>query len=130
MVRYHPPMPHCVLEYSSNIVSPPDMREVLLAVHRTLVDTGLFSEGDIKSRAIRHEVFAVGDGAPDRAFVALAVEILEGRRDETKGAIADALFAALTGAFASALATSRCNVTVQIRDLHRPSYRRHRGDGG
>ncbi len=126
MVRYHPPMPHCILEYSSNIASPPDVRDVLLGIHRALVGTGLFSEGDIKSRAIRHDVFAVADGAPDRAFVALAVEILDGRTDEVKGTIADALFEALTAAFATAIATSRCNVTVQIRDIDRASYRRHR----
>lgn len=120
-------MPHCVLEYSSNVVSPPEVRDALLVIHRALVGTGLFSEADIKSRAIRHDVFAVADGAPDRSFVALAVEILDGRTDEEKATIADALFAALSGAFGAAIDSSRCNVTVQIRDIHRASYRRHRG---
>lgn len=122
-------MPHCILEYSANLASPPEMREVLLGIHRALVGTGLFVEGDIKSRAIRHEVFAVADGAADRSFVALAVEILEGRTDAVKGEIADALFAVLMAGFARAIETSRCNVTVQVRDIHPASYRRHRGDG-
>ncbi|HEY0592278.1 MAG TPA: 5-carboxymethyl-2-hydroxymuconate Delta-isomerase [Thermoanaerobaculia bacterium] len=123
-------MPHCILEYSSNIVSPPDVREVLLDIHRALVGTGLFAEADIKSRAIRHEVFAVADGAADRSFVALAVEILDGRTDQVKAQVADALFAVLAAGFARAIEASRCNVTVQIRDIHRASYRRHRGDAG
>lgn len=119
-------MPHCILEYSSNLASPPPMRDVLLGIHRALVGTGLFEEGDIKSRAIRHDAFAVADGAADRAFVALAVEILDGRSDEVKERIADALFEALTAAFARSMEGGRCNVTVQIRDIHRASYRRHR----
>ena len=120
-------MPHCILEYSSNVVSPPDVRELLLAVHRALLGTGLFAEADIKSRAVRHETFAVADGAADRSFVALSVQILDGRTDEVKAEIADALFAVVTEAFAAAISSSRCNVTVQIRDIHRASYRRHRG---
>jgi 5-carboxymethyl-2-hydroxymuconate isomerase len=121
-------MPHCILEYSANLPSKPALRDVLLGVHSALLGTGLFTEADIKSRAIRHEVYAVADGDPARSFVALVVEILEGRTDEVKGTIADALFAVLTREFAEAIAGWRCNVTVQIRDIHRASYRRHRGD--
>ncbi len=120
-------MPHCILEYTSNLVAPPEIRDVLLGIHETLGATGLFTIEDIKSRAIRHEIAAVADGAPDRSFVTLTVEILEGRSDEVKGTISDALFAALMSSFSSAVASSRCNLTVQIREIHRASYRRHRG---
>ena len=120
-------MPHCILEYSSNVVSPPEPREVLLEVHEALRATDLFALDDIKSRAIRHEITAVADGAPDRSFVTLTVEVLDGRSDEVKGALSDALFDVVMRAFSRAVESSRCNVTVQIRDIHKGSYRRHRG---
>lgn len=123
-------MPHCILEASDNLLDPPDWQGLLGDLHRTLAGTGLFSEADIKSRVIRHDTFRVADGAPDRAFVTLDVQILEGRTDEVKARISEALLSVLTGAFPRSAAAMRLNVTVQISDLHRPSYRRHQNQPG
>jgi 5-carboxymethyl-2-hydroxymuconate isomerase len=123
-------MPHCILETSSNVVAPPDMRGVLLQIHETLRATELFALEDIKSRAIVHETAAVADGAANRSFVTLTVEIMDGRSDEVKDAITDALFETLLRSFAHAMETSRCNLTVQIRDIHKASYRRKTGPAG
>ena len=123
-------MPHCILEASDNLLDAPDWQGLLGDLHRTLVATGLFSEEDIKSRVIRHDTFRVADGAPDRAFVTLDVQILEGRTDEVKTRISEALLPVLAGAFPRSAAGMRLNVTVQISDLHRPSYRRHQTQPG
>jgi 5-carboxymethyl-2-hydroxymuconate isomerase len=88
------------------------------------VGTGLFAEGDIKSRVIRHDTFRVADGAPDRAFVTLDVQVMAGRSDEVKASLSDTLLPVLLAAFPRTCAGMRLNVTVQISDLHRPSYRR------
>ena len=61
--------------------------------------TGLFGRTDIKSRAICHHVYYIGDGDPNRAFVALDVQILEGRTDETKSQIAEATLEVMKEAF-------------------------------
>ncbi|WP_306591336.1 5-carboxymethyl-2-hydroxymuconate Delta-isomerase [Geothrix sp. 21YS21S-4] len=117
-------MPHCILEASDNLLDQPDWGALLREIHRTLAATGLFQEADIKSRVIRPEAFRVADGAPDRAFVALNLQILAGRPDEVKSRVSDALMGVLAGAFPLSSAGMRLNLTVQISDLHAPSYRR------
>lgn len=118
-------MPHCILEASDNLLDQPDWRAVLKAINLALVATGLFVEADIKSRLVQHGCYVVADGAPDRAFVTLNVQILAGRTDAVKAEISEALLQVLLGAFPRSLAGMKCNLTVQISDLHRLSYRRH-----
>ncbi|MBU0984359.1 MAG: 5-carboxymethyl-2-hydroxymuconate Delta-isomerase [candidate division Zixibacteria bacterium] len=117
-------MPHCILEYSNNVLDVPDMRTLLQEINDTLAATELFNRDDIKSRAIRHDLVVVGDGAPDRTFVTLTVQILSGRDDETKASLSDQTLAVLKRAFPQTLEKTRCSITVQIREIHRPSYRR------
>ncbi len=115
-------MPHCILEYSNNIVDEPDFRGLLLEVHEALASTGLFKQADIKSRVIRHQRFVVGDGAPDRAFVTMNVCILSGRDDAVKAQLSGAVLRVLEGHFPRTFAEKRCSITVQVTDIHRDSY--------
>lgn len=121
-------MPHCILEASDNLRDQPDWTGLLREINRTLAATGLFSEADIKSRAVRHGVFVVGDAGADasreRAFVTLNVQILSGRSDEVKAQLSEALLPVLARAFPRTLADMACSLTVQVSELHRPSYRR------
>jgi len=117
-------MPHCILEASDNLLDQPDWAGLLREVNGTLAATGLFAAADIKSRFIRHGIFAIGDGAADCAFVTLNVQILDGRPDVVKAQLTEALLPVLSRAFPRTLAQMNCSLTVQITDIHRPSYRR------
>ena len=117
-------MPHCILEASDNLLDQPDWSELLRAINRTLGATGHFKLDDIKSRYFRHGTFAIGDGEPGQAFVTLNVQILGGRPDAVKAGLSEALLPVLAGAFPQTLARMTCSLTVQITDIHRPSYRR------
>ncbi len=117
-------MPHCILEASDNLLDQPDWSALLRAVNGRLVATGLFTEADIKSRVIQHSAFLIGDGAPDQAFVTLNLQILDGRSDEVKAQLSEALLPLLLAAFPNTMAGMRCSLTVQVTDIHRPSYRR------
>ncbi len=118
-------MPHCILEYSANVVDRPDMTRLLLDIHDALMATGLFNLADIKSRAIRHEQYFIGDGDPERAFVTLNIQILEGRSDEVKAQIGAAALEVLKRAFPESLRQLKCSLTVQVSEIHRPSYQRY-----
>jgi len=118
-------MPHCILEASDNLIDQPDWGTLLREVNATLAATGRFSAPDIKSRFIQHGTYAIGDGAPERAFVTLNVQILSGRTDAEKAELSDLLLPLLVRAFPETCARMTCSLTVQISDLHRPSYRRH-----
>ncbi len=117
-------MPHCILEYSANVVDQPDTTRLLMEIHDTLMATGLFTLADIKSRAIRHEQYVIGDGDPERAFVTLNIQILQGRSDEVKAQISEAALEVLKRAFPESLRQRKCSLTVQVSEIHRPSYRR------
>lgn len=119
-------MPHLLLECSANVPDSPDLRRVLLDLHEALMASALFDRKDLKSRAVRHEVFAVADGTEDRAFVALSIAILDGRADEVKAALSDAALDVLIRAFPRLVAGGRGAISVEVRDLHRASYRRVR----
>lgn len=118
-------MPHCILETTANVLDDPDLPELFGQLHKILMDTGEFELADIKSRALRHEHFCIGDGAPDRAFVTLTVQMLSGRSDAFKAELTRRLAACLIAAFPRSRAELRCSLTVQIVDIHRPSYQRH-----
>ena len=122
-------MPHLVLEHSANVPDRPDLRRVLLDLHDALAATGLFERKDLKSRAVRHDVFSVADGAEDRPFVALSIAILGGRSDEVKAAISETALDVLVRAFPELVAEGRGAISVEVRDLHRASYRRVRVRG-
>ena len=117
-------MPHCILEYSANVPDRPDVARVLADVHGALMATGLFTLADIKSRAVRHEQFLIGDGDPARVFVTLTVQILDGRSDAVKAQISEAALEVLARHFPESLARRTCSLTVQVCDIHRASYRR------
>jgi 5-carboxymethyl-2-hydroxymuconate isomerase len=115
-------MPHCILEYSNNVVDQPDLNELLLQIHEFLAGTGLFKQADIKSRAFCHDLFVVGDGARDRAFVTMNVCIFSGRDDATKAQLSQGVLQVLEQHFPKTLVERRCSITVRITDIHRDSY--------
>ncbi len=122
-------MPHLILEYSANVVDEPDHARLLLELNQALAGTGLFSLSDFKGRAIRHADFAVADGAPDRAFVALDVQVLDGRTDEIKARVAEICAGILRAAFPRTAAARRLSLSVQVSDIHRASYHRETSPG-
>ena len=117
-------MPHCILEYSSNVVETPNLERLFEELHRRLAATGHFKLNDIKSRAIKHDCFCIGDGDSNRAFVTLEICILSGRDSATKRTIAEPAAALLQDTYAETLKARRCSLTVRVSDIDRESYRR------
>lgn len=117
-------MPHCILEYSNNIVDRPDFKILLQEINKYLAGTGLFKLNDIKSRVIGHDLFVVGDGSKDRTFITMNISILSGRDNSIKKDISDSLLKLLAQYFPKTLAVTHCSLTVQITDIQRDSYGR------
>ncbi len=117
-------MPHCILEYSDNVIDKPYLDQLLKQINTALASTELFNPDDIKSRVIEHATYCVGDGAPDRTFVTVNLQILSGRDDETKVMLSEMLLEILKQAYEQTLLTTKCSISVQISEIHRASYRR------
>ena len=115
-------MPHLLLEYSANVPDDPDLDTVLNRLHGTMTAAGPFDLANVKSRAVRHERFLAADGAPDRAFVHLAVSVLAGREAAILRKTGEALLAVLRLGFPRAWAERRCDFTVEIREMRPELY--------
>jgi 5-carboxymethyl-2-hydroxymuconate isomerase len=72
-------MPHLRLEYSANVKEKVKPKELFSACHRILVDTVNADLFRCQSRAIPCDLFHVGEGSPDEAFIHLEILLLEGR---------------------------------------------------
>jgi 5-carboxymethyl-2-hydroxymuconate isomerase len=117
-------MPHCILEYSANLEALPDWAEVFEDVHAFLAGTGLFLLDDIKSRAAGREHFLVADGAPERAFVAMNVCILDGRDDGVKAQVSEGVLEVLKRHLGPTCEGKQCSISVRITEMERSSYQR------
>ena len=117
-------MPHCVLEYSSNILEKEKTKEALKAIHVALDKTGLFQLADIKSRAVEHHNFLIGDGDSSRAFVTLSLSILSGRSDEVKKMLSSVCLEALKQVYTDSFKNLQFSLTVQIKEMDKNSYMR------
>jgi len=53
-------MPHCVIEYSRGITGQIEIDALLDAVHRGTMDSNLFPEYDVKTRALGYEHHRTG----------------------------------------------------------------------
>lgn len=115
-------MPHLVLEYSNNLPEPLDHRALFAELHAALERFDAARPAEIKSRAIAHEHFRVGAGAPESVFVHLTVAILSGRELALRQQLSAELLAILRRAFARVWEERRCDVTVEIREMQRETY--------
>lgn len=115
-------MPHCILEYSGNIIDKTDNPAILKNIHDLLVNTGGFSLNDIKSRTVVHSDYLVGDGRADRAFVALTISFLEGRKQEFRKKISAGCMDILIKSFPESRAKLKLSMTVEIRELDKDNY--------
>lgn len=117
-------MPHIIVEYSENIEQHLDCKKVLEVLHRELVSFESFSMAAIKSRAIKHLVFRVGDGCVGNSFIHISLAILPGRSSEIKSAISKRLFGAVREILSDKLLTNPISLTLEVRELDGPSYQK------
>ena len=117
-------MPHCILDYSSNISDIPDFNHLFIELHEALAATGEFSISDFKSRAICHDHFVIADGDRNKTFVALEICILDGRSDQIKTKISDIAMQLLERYFLRSRDLKNCSITTRISDIHRASYKK------
>ena len=110
-------MPHITVEYSANLETQVSPRRLVDALHRTALGTGVFPIGGLRTRAERRDIFAVADGDPDNAFVAVIARIGGGRDEETRKRVAAALMATLEAETADAFRTRGLGLTVEVQEI-------------
>lgn len=110
-------MPHCVIEYSSDVAEQVDIDDLVGAVHDGAFSSGLFPEYDIKTRALGYHHHRTG--ATKDSFVHVSLHLLSGRDDAQKSDLSDKVLASI-----EPLLSGVVSVGVEIVDMHRASYRK------
>ena len=117
-------MPHLIIEYTDNIIEEPRWGDLYRDIHGVLIATSEWYSPDIKSRAVRLTNYCVCNGNPDQAFISLTIQIRAGRRDNMKQSGSENCLKILASHFHRTLEELQSSITVQIVDIHAPSYRR------
>jgi 5-carboxymethyl-2-hydroxymuconate isomerase len=111
-------MPHFTLEYSGNLDTRVDMAEVVEVVRRAALETGIFPIGGTRVRAIRCEHYAIADGNPEFAFLAMLLRLGEGRDLATRKKAGEHVFKALSSYLDPVFSNSKFALSfdMQIND--------------
>ncbi len=121
-------MPHLTLEHTANLTSfQPEA--ALTALNRVLLQSGQFSDEDIKSRALALTQFRVGSQPGGHGFIHVTLSLLSGRSPEVKRALASQLLTELQGHVQDASTTLAVQLSVDVRDLDRDCYAKLRLPG-
>ena len=116
-------MPQIRLEYSDDLQPLPDLRAVFAQIHAALHETAGAAMANSKSRATAVEAY-IGDGDAANALVHLGIELMEGRSTEVKARASDRCLEILELAFEPASDGRNLQITVDITDLERATYRK------
>jgi 5-carboxymethyl-2-hydroxymuconate isomerase len=115
-------MPHLIIEYSGNVRSMASPAELTRIGHKTMIDSGLFSIPDIKSRAYEAADYLVGEKGSGGSFVHVRVYLLEGRSTQQKQNLSEALRTALKVPLEKI-----DQLSIDIRELAKETYRKYVG---
>ena len=75
-------MPHCVLEYSDDLENKEAILKTVQIVYQNLVDSELFDNKTIKTRAIPISTYVIG--GIQVSFIHATIRLLEDRTDKQK----------------------------------------------
>lgn len=110
-------MPHLTLEFSANILEKNDMVGLLKQCHLLLARDLPTALPHCKSRAIENNLYCVGDGQPNNAFIHVSIKIMPGRSEETLKKAGDHLMEALKTHFAESLKKLNLQITLEFSEL-------------
>lgn len=103
-------MPHLIVEYSTNLDSMISIGALVDAIHHAALATGIAPVDALRTRAEPRNVYRIGDGHPNNAFVSIAARLGAGRTPEQK----HEFLAAILEATETVLGTHAANVMVSV----------------
>ncbi|MEC5398278.1 5-carboxymethyl-2-hydroxymuconate Delta-isomerase [Uliginosibacterium sp. H1] len=114
-------MPHLVIEYTGNLGAVFDPDAALRAANASLIASGVFEPGHIKSRAVALTHFRVGDCDADQAFIHAELRLHDGRSAETRQALGRGVASALQSVCRTKPGL-HVQITVEVLELQRAFY--------
>ena len=109
-------MPHFVIDCSETILELKQPETILKAIHETAVNTGLFTEIDIKVRLNPFNDYYIVGGKKDD-FIHVFADIMQGRSTEQKANLSRLIVSKLKSMFSEVPI-----ISINIRDFEKATY--------
>lgn len=109
-------MPHFVIDCSQDIITLQDPETILQVVHQTAVNSGLFSENDIKVRLNPFKEYYLVGGKEER-FIHVFANIMQGRTSEQKAQLSQTIVKELKILFPNI-----SFIAMNVRDFEKATY--------
>ena len=116
-------MPHIHLQTSADLTENTGISEILEKLVGALCEIETIDPKAVKAYHSLRSVWAMCDGS-EPGFATCEVAVLAGRPEELRVKIADAMFAALQAAFAQSASAGEVNLTLEVREMDRATYRK------
>ncbi|EEH68930.1 putative 5-carboxymethyl-2-hydroxymuconate delta isomerase [Acinetobacter sp. ATCC 27244] len=87
-------LPHITVNYSAQLIDL-DQQKLLQEINTSLIATALFDANDIKSRIFKDEMFMIGLGDEQDAYIHLKLYLLSGRSAAQKQILGQSLLRTL-----------------------------------
>lgn len=113
-------MPHIIVEYTSDLNGTFDVPDFLKSINAIIAN---HYEGDanrIKSRAIAYDDYSIGVHHDAGSMVNIVLQLIEGKTDENKDAMGQAVFDYANETFKSD--NDKFQVSLEIRELSKKFY--------
>ena len=107
-------MPHFIVEHSANLSAPHDMQALAQKISDVTNATGIFPLAGIRVRMHPVETYAMADGHPDNAFVAVIMRIGAGRDLETRQSAGRTVYDCICEFFADEIERGFMAVSVDM----------------
>ena len=108
-------MPHCIIEYTRDLESKVDIKNLIDVAFEAIEGTGLFDKTAIKGRAIAFDIYKSGQDRDD--YIHVKMRILSGRTPDQK----KQLSALVLNALKPHIGDTK-SLTVEIIDMDIESY--------
>jgi 5-carboxymethyl-2-hydroxymuconate isomerase len=110
-------MAHIVVEYSAGLQRRLNIAEFIAALHGAALQTGIFPEGGLRTRAYEPNHCLSADGHPDNAFVHISLKVGHGRDLETRKRVCETIFAAACAQLASLYERSPLAISLEMQEI-------------
>ncbi len=110
-------MPHVTIEYSANVEKSVDIFALVRDVHKTVLATGVFELGAVRTRVLRSDLYEIADGDPDNGFIHVMLRIGPGRAAPIRKRVAQAVLDAVAEATKELFARSGLGLSVEVCEI-------------
>jgi 5-carboxymethyl-2-hydroxymuconate isomerase len=110
-------MPHLTVEYSANLKRQVDILKLVETVHQAALRTGVFEVAAVRTRAAGRDYYAIADGHPDNAFVAISVRVAPGRPAETRRRVGQEIFDATCEFLKNVYKTTPLAISLEVLEI-------------